>query len=155
VILIVCRKCGCGLRISPGQVGDVSESENLFGRGSTLYPDKYPCFRCEQPSEFVPAAEAEALRAIELFDVTPQEALAAMNGLGLPSEQDCSASAVVELFTKPVRRVHARPIRNSHRCLLDHIEFEDGTKLYLGSSAHGATVYRIARPHSYVKEVSR
>ena len=43
-----------------------------------------------------------------------------------------------------IKRVSAQQIRGSHRSIIDHIELEDGTKVYLASSAFGATIYRIA-----------
>jgi hypothetical protein len=152
VIYIVCALCKVGLRISPGEEG---ESEGLFGKQSDYYPNSYPCFKCEQPiAQFIPAMSSDSVTQLELFDVTPKEAFAAMNGLGLPGEQDCSAAAVKDLFEMcQVKRVQARPIRNSHRCLIDFIELADGTKVYLGSSAMGATVYRVAKPHSYAEQV--
>ena len=152
MIFVVCAICKTGLRISPGEVG---ESEGLFGRQSDYYPNSYPCFRCEMPiAQFIPAVDSKSLQSIELFDVTPKEAFAAMNGLGIPGEQDCSATAVQQLFeVQQVKRVQTRPIRNSHRCIVDHIELGDGTKVYLGSSAMGATVYRVAKPHSYAEQV--
>lgn len=153
MIYIVCSSCNKGLRISGGDLrGDVSEAMSLFGPGSDMYPDAYPCFSCNEPAEFVAAADSDALLNLELFEVTPQEAMAALNGLGLPAEQDCSATAVQQaLLSSPVKKVSARPIRNSHRSILDCIELEDGTKVYLGSSAYGATAYRISKPHSYAK----
>lgn len=152
MIFIICRGCKTGLRIGPGEPG---ESEMLFGQQSDFYPDRYPCFRCEKPvAELVPAIDSQALQAVEIFDVTPREAFAAMNGLGLPDEQECSATAVTKLFeSQPVSHVKTRVIRNSHRCIVEYIEFENGVRIYLGSSVLGATVYRVAQPHSYAEQV--
>jgi hypothetical protein len=89
-----------------------------------------------------------------LTSVTPAEAYTALSGLGLPSEQECGPLAVEKLFNEQrVTRVASRLIRNTHRCIIDFIEFEDGTKMYLGSSTLGATVYRIAPKHSYAEQV--
>ena len=152
MIFVVCALCKAGLRIGPGEEG---ESETLFGEQSDYYPNSYPCFRCEQNiAQFITAVDSQSLQSIELFDVTPKEAFAAMNGLGLPGEQDCSAKAIQRLFEmQKVARVQTRPIRNSHRCLIDFIELDDRTRVYIGSSALGATVYRVAKPHSYAEQV--
>lgn len=152
MIIIVCTACKAGLRVGPGAEG---ESEMLFGQGSDYYPDKYPCFRCEKNiAKFVPAMSSDALAQLDLFDVTPTEAFAAINGLGIPGEQECSAAAV-KRFTegRTVKSINVRQIRNSHRCLIDGIVLDNGVTLYLGSSALGATVYRVALPHSYVESV--
>lgn len=157
MIHIICMECKHGLCVSPGDMhGRLSEAEALLGHGSEFYPDKYPCWHCkEKMAEFVAVADVAALRLINIHDVSPQEAMAAIHGLGLPDEQDCSAAAVERLFEgQKVTRVFATSIRNSHRSILKVIEFADGSKLHLGSSAFGATVYRISKPHSYVEALS-
>ena len=96
MIFIVCAVCKAGLRIGPGAPG---ESEGLFGEQSEYFPNSYPCFRCEMPiAQFVPAVDSKSLQSIELFDVTPKEAFAAFNGLGIPGEQECSAAAVEKVI---------------------------------------------------------
>jgi hypothetical protein len=134
---------------------NMSEAQALFGPGTEFFPDRFPCFNCDAVgAELVASADPSALSISVIHDVTPKEALAAMSGLGVPKEHECSAAAVAQLFeSKRVLKVKGRPIRNSHRCIIDELEFVDGTKLYLGSSAYGATVYRISKPHSYVKEL--
>jgi len=156
VIHIICMACKHGLCVSPGDIsGRFSEAESLLGHGSEFYPDKYPCWHCEEKAEFVPVADVAALRLVSIQDVSPLEAMAAIHGLGLPAEQDCSAAAVERIFeSQRVSRVFATSIRNSHRSILKIIEFEDGSKLHLGSSAFGATVYRISKPHSYVEALN-
>jgi len=156
MILVVCTKCKCGLRISPGdQQGAIPEGEALFGKHSEFFPDKYPCLRCNEHMSFVPAAEPQALSALDLYDVNPQEAMAAMHGLGLPTERDCSAAAVAVLLSGGlITSVRTKQIRNSHRCVLEYIELACGTKVYVGSSAYGATVYRVVHPSSYVEKLN-
>lgn len=151
MILIVCQKCKCGLRISPGEE---EEAETLFGRSSDFFPDRYPCFRCGEFCSLVPAAQPAALTVLEIHDVSPAEAFAAFHGLGVPSEHECSPSALRDAFrNSPVKSLVSRPVRNSTRTVLEAILLEDGTKIYLGSSAEGAVVYRISKGHSYVAEV--
>lgn len=158
MIYLVCHQCKAGLRVSPGEPGEIESL--LEVDPSTYCPKNFFCFKCGKVTSTLVTPEEGSLnsrlRGIELFDVTPHEAFAAINGLGLPGEQDCSATAVAALLLdKTVKNVNTRVIRNSHRCIIDSIEFEDGTKMYFGASAMGATVYRISPRHSYVEEVER
>lgn len=160
MITVVCTACKRGLRIHPGSglrlTGDLSQAEAMFGQGSEYYPDAYPCAWCDQCMELIDGADPEALRAIDLFDVSPQEALSAMAHLGLPFEHDCSAAAVTALIQgQQVSSVVAKQVRNSHRCIVDYLELADGTRIYFGSSAHGATVYRVSKPSSYVEQLEK
>lgn len=144
MIYVVCQSCQQGLRISPGKHG---EAEALFGHGEC-----FSCWECGKDTETLTAADPAALALSDIVDVSPEEAYAALNGLGLPRERECSAQAVTELLTSQrVVAVSARQIRNSHRCIVQQLELEDGTRIYLGSSAYGATVYRVAPKHSYVE----
>jgi hypothetical protein len=148
MVYLVCPDCHVGLRISPGEPGELEALLEVDPRG--LGMKAYPCFRCELEQA---GLTTEYPEGVELFDVNPSEAFAAINGLGVPTEQECNGAAVVEAFLKKrVKNVTTRMIRNSHRCILDNIEFDDGTKMYLGASAGGAIVYRIAPKHSYTKE---
>jgi hypothetical protein len=54
-----------------------------------------------------------------------------------------------------VKRVHGKDIQGTSRSIIDFLELGDGSKVYLAASAEGATVYRVAKPISYVEEVSR
>ena len=155
MILVVCRSCGKGLRISPGHVSDdMSQAFAMFGPGSDMYPDRFPCFSCEGKAELVMHADSMAVSALELHDVTPDEAVAAFHGLGLPEEQECSAAAVNgKLVNAQITKVQVRQIRNSHRSVLDWIQLSDGTRLYLGASSHGAVVYRISTIQKYAERV--
>lgn len=152
MIYLFCASCKHGLRVSPGdQRGALSECEALLGAGSEYHPDKYPCPWCKERMSLLVAASPAALAVADVYDVTPQEAIAAIHGLGLPEERQCSAAAVEALLQgAQIKRVSAQQIRGSHRSIIDHIELEDGTKVYLASSAFGATIYRIAKsetPH--------
>jgi len=146
MIFIICKTCGFVLRISPGQEG---EAESLFGRTSEWYPDRYPCARCDGTAELQATVEGPFATPV---DVSPGEALACLNGLGLPSERDCHGAYVSELLTsKRVTKVVTRSIPGARRCVIDHIDLEDGTKVYFGASTFGATVYRVTPPFSYVE----
>jgi len=146
VIYLFCEKCQLCLRVSPGSAGEL---DTLFG-GEETYPCPRP--KCTGTVEVVPLLQFSAASRLDIIDVTPHEAHAAINGLGMPGEKECSAAAVSKLLVdKRVVRVNAVQIRGSHRCVLNMLELEDGTCVYIGSSAYGATVYRVAPKHSYVE----
>jgi len=142
VIYFVCTKCKVGLRVSPG---DPLEAE-------LLEDDTLDCWRCNGPVEKVVSVDPAAVSQMDIVDVTPQEAYCALMGVGLPKERECSAEAVRKLLVEhKVVKVDARQIKNSHRCVVNYLELDDGTKVYFSASANGATVYRIAPKHSYVE----
>lgn len=146
MIYLFCEKCQMCLRVSPGSSGEL---ESLFGG-----EDRYPCPRpgCDSTVEVLPTVQFAAAKQLDVIDVTPHEAYAAIHGLGMPGEKECSAAAVSQLLTeRRVVRVDASQIRGSHRCVLNFLELDDGTRVYIGSSAYGATVYRVAPRHSYVE----
>lgn len=147
MIIIACATCSSALRV----VGDFDEVQYLLGPQSDWYPDKYPCWKdCGGFAEYMQSIESAALGVLDLQDLTPHEAFVAFHGMGVPNERECSPSAVQEAFrSSPVKKVHARMIKGSHRSCVDLIELENGMKIFLGSSAHGAVVYRIAAPHLY------
>lgn len=142
MILLVCR-CGTALRIA----GEHTEVESLFGVHSEWYPQSYPCPACPEKMAFVvnaiPAADQ---RNLVIHDLTTQEAFAALHGVGLPDEHDCGADAVTsKLLGSRVVSLEVKQIRGSNRSVLHSLFLEDGTRVYLGSGAEGAVVYRIAK----------
>jgi len=149
MILIVCTPCNLALRV----MGNPIELDQLVGRESPFWPSSFPCPRCEKKAHGLLEVEADpnALRVMELLDLTPQEAFIAFSGMGLPNERSCGRAQIEELFKTPVRRVVGQATQTD-RFILEHIEFWDGTKLYLGAAPGGAVVYRIAAPPSYAKE---
>lgn len=151
MLFLLCDHCPKGLRISPGEPGEL---EGLFGDELDYTPGSQRCYDCGKTATFCDAVDPEVWGKLTIYDVTPAEAFAALNGLGVPEEQECSAAAVEKLFDEhQVTGVRARMIRNSHRCIIDYLEFDNGTKMYFGSSSLGATVYRIAPRHSYAEHV--
>ena len=148
MITVVCTTCRMCIRT----VGSEEEIDQLAGAASDWFPDKYPCARagCEARAQYVEAIEPTALAALEVHDLTPLEAFAAFCHLGLPEERDCGETAVREVFSEQeVEAIGAHQIRGANRTILEWVRFKDGTRLYLASSTEGATVYRIATPHSY------
>lgn len=151
MILILCPRCKCALRVT----GDLSEMNSLVGPNSEFWPDKFTCFRCEKPAQGFLEAEVSIKTAIEIKEVSPQEAYAAIHGLGLMTERDIDQLVVETLLREhPVRRISAKDIPGGGRVMVDHIELWDGTRLHFGSSNDGAVIYRITRPHSYADKVT-
>jgi len=144
MIIIACPQCRCALRT----VGE--DAEQLLGKETDYYPDRYPCSVCPSKARIIDGREAKEYLD-DIRDLTPQEVFAALHGLGFPEEQDCGETAVQQALRRsPLRRAATRHVRNG-RCCLDRLELEDGTRLFIGSSSYGAVVYRIAEPHSYTQ----
>lgn len=153
MITIVCRACSTAVRVT----GEPSEVEHLFGElNPEWYPDKFPCpgYGCDSTAEAVDAIDPAALQALSVHDLSPHEAYAAFNGLGIPKERDCGPTAVKTLLmNQRIVGGDVQLIRGSNRSVIHNLEFDDGTVLYLASSTYGATVYRIAKPESAVERV--
>lgn len=150
MIVVVCANCRTAVRI---QGGEEEEMENLVGQRSEWYPDKFPCPSCDAKATVHTAVDAEVMNVLDIHDLTPAEAFVAFNGMGLPEEQECGPTAVNKAFSQPVKKINAKLIKGSNRSVLESIEFEDGTRLFLASSPYGATVYRISKPRSITEEV--
>lgn len=159
MILIVCLPCAYAIRVMPSNVSDarsVQELEQLVGTRSEYWPNKYSCPRCDKPARGLLEQDADprVLRAMHVQEATPQEAFAAMNGLGFPDEQKCSLEAVQALLLEtPVRKVIGKNVTGAERTIVDALELWDGTKVHFGAGAEGAVIYRITRPTSYAARV--
>lgn len=156
MILVACTTCGFTLRI---EGSDEMELSGLVGDLSEFYPDKYPCpgDGCKAHARAFAPAEISARAATQLrvVDVTPQEAFAAFNGLGLPKERSCYIDEVRSMFEAGVKNISGKDLPGTTRCMVDHVELTDGTKIYFGASTEGATIYRVTRPISYVENVEK
>lgn len=150
MIVIACLHCNVAIRT----VGDEAEVYQLVGHGSEWYPDKYPCptAGCPGLAQYLEAIDPNAARQLVIHDVTPQEAFAAIEGLGFPVERDCSETAVRQVFEHKITKTGVRQVRNSNRSIIDWIEFDNGVRMYLAASSDGAVVYRLAGQHSYVEQ---
>lgn len=156
MIIIACTACGFAMRV---ETSDEMELSGLVGDLSDFYPDKYPCpgdgcksmARAYTPAEISPRAAGQ----LRIVDVTPQEAFAALHGLGLPKERSCYLDDIRTMFEVGVKKIAGKDLPGTTRCMVDHIELKDGTKIYLGASAEGATIYRVTRPVSYVENVEK
>jgi hypothetical protein len=149
MMVIACPSCLKAIRVS----GDMSEIETLVGRDSTYYPDKYTCYSCGNPAISARQDELppDLLSSLEVVELSPQEALAAIEGMGIPEEQTCCEEVLKELFGACGIKLHGRQPRGKARYYIDHMELPDGTRVYFGSSPIGVAIYRIARRHSYVE----
>jgi len=142
-MFIICDSCPAGLRV----VGEAEEIRSLIsGR------EKYSCYSCGDTVSLAPFADNDVLRIKDVRTVSPMEAHLALEGLGLPEERECAAEIVASLLIhQKIKKVTTRSVPNTGRSVLEAIEFEDGTTMFLGSSAHGALVYRIRRPFKYTE----
>jgi hypothetical protein len=149
MIFIICPQCKLALHV----VGDDAETHQLFGEGTTFAERGYACPRCTGGMAAYGSLPSNA--GFNPYTLSPQEAFAALNGLGMPEEKDCVPEVIRTEFKKSVKSLAVRWVRGTNRSIIDHIEFEDGTKMYLGASPQGAIVYRISPPFSYTEEALR
>jgi hypothetical protein len=150
MILLLCLPCGTGLRLN----GNQGEVLALVGPMIGDWPD-LNCPTCQKKLKGLFESQlAGEVDRLKIYDVTPQEAIAACHGLGFPVERACTIEEVNELLsTRAVKKIVGENIRGTTRCIVDHLVLSDETKIYLGASTDGATVYRITRPHSYVESI--
>jgi hypothetical protein len=159
MIIIVCVPCLFAIRVMPTSVTEsmsIQEVDQLVGRNSDLWPDRYICPNCGRPARGMLERDADprVLHAMTLRDLTPHEAYSVFNGFGLPEEQLCSLEIVRKvLLGSPVRKVIGSDVRGASRTIIDVMELWDGTKIYFGSGAEGAVIYRIAAPRSLTEKV--
>lgn len=157
MIAIVCTPCRFGVRVMPTKLdpSSIRELEHLVGRGSSFWPDGYPCPRCGGKARGMLEQEVnpDLMAVLQLQEATPAEAFAAFNGLGFPDEQKCSLEAVQELLTRvPIVKVVGQDVLGMERALIDSFELQDGTRVYLGAGGEGVVIYRITRPVSYTQK---
>lgn len=151
MITIACPKCLHALRV----VGDIGEVDGLVGACSSFHPDKYACFQCGAKAECVLSAEVSTLadRVLTVHELTPQEAFAALCGMGIPEEMTCCSEVVEAMFEKQGIKVKGRQLPSTQRYVIDALVFPDGSTMHLGASVVGALAYRITKRHSYVRAV--
>lgn len=150
MITIVCASCAHALRVT----GDAAEVETLVGTQSEYWPNKYRCFKCSKMAEGFLSPEISALaeKNLTMHNVTPQQAFAALNGMGLPSEATCCKEVIEPMFEACGIKVKGHQLPSTTRYVLHELTFPDGRTLYIGSSVAGPMVYRITEKHSYVED---
>jgi hypothetical protein len=151
MITIACAACSHALSVT----GEADEIETLVGSRSDFHPDKYKCYNCEAPADCVLTAEvsAAAFKNLTVYDVTPQEAFAALHGMGIPPEMTCCAEVIEGMFEKQGIKVTGYQMPRTSRYVLTALTFPDGSTVHLGASFPGALAYRITKKHSYVQAV--
>lgn len=148
MIIFTCLSCETTLRV----MGDPHEVSRIVGKDSEVWQN-FKCVHCDKTMVNMLEIEADpiALSRTQIIDLTPIEAFVAYNGMGLPSERQCSKEVIEGLFAAPVRKI-AGQATVTGRYILESIEFWDGTKIHLGSSPAGAIVYRVTWPPNHTKE---
>jgi uncharacterized protein YbaR (Trm112 family) len=150
-MIIVCPACRHALRVSNSE-----SCRYLIGEASEYWPNDYPCFNCKKKCLgcHEPELAAEVAHSLTFHNVTPEEAFAAINGLGLPEERNCVEEVVQEVFKKQsIRAVVGHQHPGQTRFYVNWFELGDGTKVYLSASPQGACIHRIVKPHSYTDSV--
>lgn len=147
-MFILCERCHFGLHVQ----GDVREIESLVGERSPHW-NRHQCPECGALCVAAPFADASVTGSKHMHFLTPMEAHLLFEGMGLPEERDCVADIVREELKKPIKAVKVFTVANTNRSVLESIELEDGTTIFLSGSAHGALVYRIRKPHLYADQV--
>jgi rubredoxin len=152
-LVVTCEGCGSIYRVM--QQHDGADVDLIVGEHSEFWPNKYTCPRCGARAA---GAHEDALprgfQTVSIIDLTAEELLAALYALGLPEERKTALADVQGRLTKNwIAHVVGHDVAQTGRCCIDYLEMADGTKIYLGASTHGAVVYRVVSPASYVKRV--
>jgi hypothetical protein len=133
----------------------MEECTQLIGPKSEWWPDRYVCPRCgAQAAGTDEMSLPRAIHTADIIDLTPIEMFSALSGFGLPDEMPSSVENVSQtLSSSPIKRVVGQNVPGTKRCSIDFVELENGVRIYLGASTHGAVVYRITKPVSYAQRV--
>lgn len=151
-MIVFCSSCYAAVRVLDSD----DRAEMLVGRRSDFFPH-YPCLQCTdkknalyEESEFAQDLYAK----LRIRDLSSEEYFRALMGLGTPDEMVCAAEVVRDLLlSQRIKGVHGQDVVGTGRFQIQSLELADGTSLHLGASAHGAIVFRITRPVSYVRKV--
>jgi hypothetical protein len=137
------------------QTDDGAYVDHLVGKDSPYWPDGYTCPRCGSTASGCDELELpRGAHTVAVVDLTAEELLAALHGLGLPDEQDAAFERISDILqTTRIKRVVGKTVPGTKRCVVEHLLLEDGTKVYLGASSYGAVVYRVVKPTSYVQRL--
>lgn len=118
-------------------LGPPDQLAMLFGYSTTAWS----CPTCEAPVTLGAAPQRTPQHFLEA-----EEAFGALQGLGLRSERSCHHAIVQRLLTtQRIKQVRLRGTPN-RRTVIERIDLEDGTILYLGAAPEGAVVFRVVEP---------
>jgi len=136
-----CLGCGLVLRVF---ARTPEEYAQLIGPDCDWWPDRYPCPECSSKMRNVDRIQPGLQKNLRIVDATTLEAFAAFSGAGVPTPLSMATETIKDLLlSQRIVRVEGRDIPGTDRSSLDTLELEDGTRLYLGASSHGAVVYRV------------
>lgn len=150
-MIIICLSCKLAIRAT-----DTSEKiRSLIGRDSDFWPDKYYCFSCGNSAHIYLEQELspDVITSSKVINLNAEETFLALQGLGLPSEQNCCEETLDALFSQYGIKIKGKQHHGYLRYYIEFLELTDGTKVYFAPSAMGACIYRISKPYSYVKGV--
>jgi len=145
MIIAVCLLCSRGFRVKG------EDTSALLGPASDIWPDGFTCPVCTQPIRgYLENEVSEALlRILQIRDLTPIEGFSTLvAGVGLPEDRECRKEVVETLLRDYKIKVFGKDIPNTDRFNIDFMELLDGTRLYFGSSGHGAIIYRVSKERS-------
>ena len=154
MILVLCQSADCGTVTRV--MGEPHEVMTLVGQNSEWWPNKYSCPRCNATAhgELEHLVNPSELGARHVIELEAQEMFLCLQGMGLPEERDCRSEVVVAaLKASSVKKVKCYGVQGTWRTILEWLELENGTKLYFGSSAHGAAIYRIVLPTKHAAQL--
>lgn len=156
MMLVICAKLTCKTvtRIYANSAGELT---GLVGEASGWWPDKYHCPNCEGTATAVYEGQIDP-KEFDGFNVRELEAqdfFRFMMGVGLPEESDCTLEVLTDVFKAgKVGKLAGHRIAGTKRFCVEWLEMEDGTRLYFGASAHGATIFRIVRKTNFAEKVT-
>lgn len=142
MIVVACLPCARGFRVKG------PETAPLLGPESDLWPDGFTCPACGKGARgYLENEISEAMyRLLEMRDLTPVEGFSTLvAGVGLPEDRECKKDIIETLLKDYAIKVVGQDVPNTSRFNIDFMELQDGTRLYFGSSGHGAIIYRVSR----------
>lgn len=143
---IQCRNMLCRLTLLV--MGESDEIQHAVGPLSEFHPGKYICPVCGSSMLYNAPVPTGTVRMLE-----PQEACAALRGMGFPEEIPCTEESVQRVLREsPVVYVHTSLARGSTRVYVDYVRLANGVRVYFGATAYGACVLRIALPKKTVED---
>lgn len=155
MIFYVCADLQCKtlLRVM-GQ--DVDTVRTLVGDRSEWWSDRFMCPTCSGPATgfFEGSVDPSPLSDYKLIDLEAEDYFRFLMGVGLPEERLCTLLDIQEVLLRShVKKVEGKGIPGTSRATIEWLELEDGTRVYFGASAHGASVYKIVNKPQYAKRV--
>jgi hypothetical protein len=115
--------------------------------------EEWPCPRCEAPIKAYDNGLPEGVFPAVSFYPTPEELCAGFAGMGMPTEEPCTAELLRAALLKPIKAIDSVPIPNTTRLIVRSITFTDNSSLFFGAGPLGAVLYRYRAPFSYVEQL--